>query len=67
MPIYVGKECKRFEVPVKFLSVPAFQKLVKKFVNDDDRLDPKIDGPLVLECGAEFFDLFLKLAKENLI
>lgn len=64
VPIYVGEEGKKYEVPVKYLSTPAFQELITRFL-DDDQVEPKINGPIVLVCRIESFDQFLKFAKKN--
>ncbi|KAK7825377.1 auxin-induced protein 10a5 [Quercus suber] len=59
--MYVGEERKRYEVPVKYLSLPAFQEL---FVHlQEDELQAKIEGPIMLACKIEEFDQLLKLAK----
>ncbi|KAJ0089120.1 hypothetical protein Patl1_31523 [Pistacia atlantica] len=61
--IYVGEEAKRYEVPVKYVSFPPFQELMKQ--SEDDELDFKIDGPIKLSCTPEIFECqILKLAKK---
>jgi SAUR family protein len=60
--LYVGKEKKRYEVPVKYLLHPSIQKLIIKSQHGD--LETKIDGPIELECKAQFFDDLLILVKE---
>ncbi|KAK9290824.1 hypothetical protein L1049_009002 [Liquidambar formosana] len=62
VPLYVGKEGKRYEVPVKYLSYPTFQALIRQSVADEREI--KIEGPIVLPCKTEIFDQILKLAKE---
>ena len=59
--LYVGEERKRYEVPVKYLSLPAFQELIVQ--SQADELEPKIQGPIMLACRTEEFDQLLKLAK----
>ncbi|CAB4320263.1 unnamed protein product [Prunus armeniaca] len=60
IPVYV--EGKRYKVPLKYLSRPAFQKLLQK--SQTDVLDPKIEGPLVLRCTADDFHKSLENFKE---
>ncbi|XP_023905913.2 auxin-responsive protein SAUR20-like [Quercus suber] len=59
--MYVGEERKRYEVPVKYLSLPAFQELFVQ--SQEDELEAKIEGPIMLACKTEEFDQLLKLAK----
>ncbi|KAK7834553.1 auxin-induced protein 10a5 [Quercus suber] len=59
--LYVGEEMKRYEIPVKYLSLPAFQELIVQ--SQADELEPKIQGPIMLACRTEEFDQLLKLAK----
>ena len=59
--LYVGEEKKRYEIPVKYLSLPAFQELIVQ--SQADELEPKIQGPIMLACRTEEFDQLLKLAK----
>ncbi|KAK8556355.1 hypothetical protein V6N13_064392 [Hibiscus sabdariffa] len=63
--IYVRKETKRFEVPVKYLSSAAFQKLLSRSQGHD--LDAKIDGPIRFGCTSESFKQVLKDAKHHFI
>ncbi|KAL6269855.1 hypothetical protein ACE6H2_026766 [Prunus campanulata] len=53
IPVYV--EGKRYKVPLKYLSRPAFQKLIEK--SQTDVFDPKIEGPLLCfdRCTAYDF------------
>ena len=60
--VYVGKEKKRYELPVKYLSHPTMQDLMVQSQHGD--LDPKIEGPIVLACRTQFFDGLLLLFKE---
>ena len=59
--LYVGEEKKRYEIPVKYLSLPAFQELIVQ--SQADELEPKKQGPIMLACRTEEFDQLLKLAK----
>ena len=59
--VYVGEERKRYEVGVKYLSLPEFQELIVQ--SHADEIEPKIEGPLMLACRTEEFDQLLKLAK----
>ena len=59
--LYVGEEKKRYEIPVKYLSLPAFQELIVQ--SQADELEPKIQGPIMLACRTDEFDQLLKLAK----
>ena len=59
--LYVGEERKRYEVPVKYLSLPAFQELIVQ--SQADELEAKIEGPIMLACKTEEFDQLLKQAK----
>ncbi|GMI92968.1 hypothetical protein HRI_002966100 [Hibiscus trionum] len=65
VPIYVGKETKRFEVPIKYLSSAAFQELLVWSQGDD--LDAKIDGPIRIGCSSKSFKQALKDAKHHFI
>lgn len=60
IPVYVGR--KRYKVPLKYLSHPAFQKLLDK--SQTDVFDPKIEGPLVLRCTDDDFHKSLENFKE---
>ncbi|KAJ0113411.1 hypothetical protein Patl1_01011 [Pistacia atlantica] len=60
--MYVGEELKRYQVPLKYLSLPKFQELIMQSQGDD--LDVKVDGPITLACTTETFDKLLKLAKK---
>uniref|UniRef100_A0A7N2RB60 Uncharacterized protein n=1 Tax=Quercus lobata TaxID=97700 RepID=A0A7N2RB60_QUELO len=59
--LYVGEERKRYEVLVKYLSLPAFEELIVQ--SQADELEAKIEGPIMLACKTEEFDQLLKLAK----
>ncbi|KAM4070175.1 hypothetical protein ACB094_12G144700 [Castanea mollissima] len=59
--LYVGEEKKRYEIPVKYLSLPAIQELIVQ--SQADELEPKIQGPIMLACRTDEFDQLLKLAK----
>ena len=61
--IYVRNLEKRYEVPLKYLSLPSFQELIVQ--SQPDELDIKIDGPIVLACSTEVFDQFLSMAKAS--
>ncbi|KAJ9184924.1 hypothetical protein P3X46_004609 [Hevea brasiliensis] len=61
IPMYVGDEGKRYQVPVENLRFPGLQELIKQSLDDD--LDSKIDGPIVLACTTDEFDQILKLAE----
>jgi SAUR family protein len=58
--VYVGEEKRRYEVPVKYLSLPTFQDLMVQA--EPVELEPKIEGPIMLACTTEIFDQLLKLA-----
>ena len=60
--VYVGKEKKRYELPVKYLSHHAIQDLMVQSQHGD--LEPKIEGPIVLACKTQFFDRLLFSIKE---
>ncbi|OMO78079.1 Auxin responsive SAUR protein [Corchorus capsularis] len=68
--MYVGEEGKRYQVPIKFLSCPSFIKQVlmqSSQEEDDDDLDPKIDGPIMIRhCTSETFEQILKAAKHHI-
>ena len=57
----MGEEKKKYEIPVKYLSLPAFQELIVQ--SQADELEPKIQGPIMLACRTEEFDQLLKLAE----
>ncbi|XWS22215.1 hypothetical protein CRYUN_Cryun29cG0015200 [Craigia yunnanensis] len=63
--MYVGKEAKRYEVPIKYLSSPAFQELLIR--SQDDDLETKIDGPITIACTPKRFKQLLKVAKHQKI
>ncbi|KAM4077529.1 hypothetical protein ACJW30_12G144800 [Castanea mollissima] len=63
--LYVGEEKKRYEIPLKYLSLPAFQELIVQ--SQADELEPKIQGPIMLACRTEEFDQLLKLAKVSTV
>ncbi|KAJ4842456.1 hypothetical protein Tsubulata_001808 [Turnera subulata] len=54
------EEEKRYQIPLQYLSHPAFLQLLKQYQDDPD---DKIDGPLKIPCTVEFFDRFLKFLK----
>lgn len=54
LAVYVGKEGKRYEVPVEYLSMRSFQEMILRFKLDN--LDTKIEGPLKLSCSTTFFE-----------
>ncbi|GMY25678.1 auxin-responsive protein saur50 [Fagus crenata] len=60
--LYVGKEKKRYEVPVKYLLHPSIQKLMIR--SQHGELETKIDGPIELACTTQFFEDLLILVKE---
>ncbi|XP_059428723.1 auxin-induced protein X15-like [Corylus avellana] len=51
--LYVGKEEKRYEVPVKYLSLQSFKELLAQ--SQPYELDIKNDGPIVLPCTIELY------------
>ena len=57
--MYVDKEAKRYEVPITYLSLQMFKELLMQS-QDQDHLDTKIDGPIVISCNLEIFDQLLK-------
>lgn len=59
--LYVGKEEKRYEVPVKYLSLRSFKELLAQ--SQPNELDIKNDGPIVLPCTTEAFNMLLREAK----
>ncbi|KAK6266239.1 hypothetical protein QUC31_017076 [Theobroma cacao] len=61
--MYVGEKAKRYEVPIKYLSSPAFQELLMR--SQDDDLDTKIDGPITIACTSKRFEQLLKVAKNH--
>ncbi|KAG5232769.1 hypothetical protein OIU78_027502 [Salix suchowensis] len=60
--MYVGEEGKRCEVPVKYLSNPVFQELLRRSQNQD--LDGKIEGAIRIPHSTAFFYQFLRIVKE---
>ncbi|KAF9670224.1 hypothetical protein SADUNF_Sadunf13G0046100 [Salix dunnii] len=60
--MYVGEEGERFEVPVKYLSNPVFQELLRRSQNQD--LDCKIEGAIRIPHSTAFFYQFLRIVKE---
>lgn len=66
LPVYVGEESTRYEVPVKYLSFSTFQELMIQQSQDHDELDTKILGPMKLACTPEIFDqTVLQLARSR--
>lgn len=63
VPVYVGKEEKMYEVPVKYLSLRSFQEVLAQSLPNE--LDNKNDGPIVLACTTEVFDRLLREAKAS--
>lgn len=61
--MYVGEEEKRYELPLKYLSSPAFLTLMIK--EGEDVHHVKIEGPIRLACKPAVFNQFLKLAQES--
>ncbi|WRX20276.1 Small auxin-up RNA - like 10 [Theobroma cacao] len=61
--MYVGEKAKRYEVPIKYLSSPAFQELLMR--SQDDDLDTKIDGPITVACTSKMFEQLLNVAKHQ--
>ncbi|KAI9180895.1 hypothetical protein LWI28_009178 [Acer negundo] len=59
--IYVGQDRKRYQVPLKYLSLPSFQQLIN--TSQGDVFDVKIDGPITLACPTHTFEQLLKIAK----
>ncbi|EEF33555.1 conserved hypothetical protein [Ricinus communis] len=57
--MYIGKERKRYEIPVTYLNYPMLKDLMKKLLQDGE-LECRIDGPIVLLCTAEVFDQVLE-------
>ncbi|KAJ4833332.1 hypothetical protein Tsubulata_000552 [Turnera subulata] len=53
--VCVGEEEKRYQVPVQYLSHPAFLQLLKQSQEDPD---DKIDGPIKILRSPDFFDHF---------
>ncbi|KAJ4708768.1 SAUR-like auxin-responsive protein family [Melia azedarach] len=58
VPMYVGEEHKRYDVPLKYLSLPEFKELMEQSENGD--FDFKINGPINLGCTSEAFDQLLR-------
>lgn len=54
LPVYVGEECKRYVVPLRYLSTPTFMALLSPLENG---IDTKIDGPIVLPCTPQTFEI----------
>ncbi|KAJ4728568.1 SAUR-like auxin-responsive protein family [Melia azedarach] len=64
VPMYVGEEHKkRYDVPVKYLSLPRFKELMEQ--SEDVDFDFKIDGPINLGCTTEALDQLLKQASQD--
>jgi len=68
VPMYVGKEEKLYEVPVKFLSLRSFQELMYQYHSQPvvDDLDFKNDGRIVLVCSTDVFDRLLSEANAKI-
>lgn len=58
--IYVGEEAKRYEVPIKFLSLQSFQQIISEFQDLDSQ---NRQGPIKLLCSTSSFDNFLMNAR----
>lgn len=61
VPLSVGEERKKYQVPLKYLSDPIIQLLIKK--SQPDVFDAKIGGPLEIACTTDTFDQLLKILK----
>ncbi|XVE80977.1 hypothetical protein DITRI_Ditri15bG0025200 [Diplodiscus trichospermus] len=56
--VYVGKEAKRYDVPLRYLSLPRFRLMVMRSHGND--LDINLDRPIIVDCTPEFFELLLE-------
>lgn len=57
--VYVGKESKRYDVPLMYLSLPRFQQMVVRSSAQGNIND--LDRPIIVDCNPETFELLLKL------
>jgi hypothetical protein len=65
--MYVGKEEKLYEVPVKFLLLQSFQELLEHYSQSVvDDLDIENGGPIVLTCSTDVFDWLLREANAKI-
>lgn len=63
--VLVGEEAKRYEIPVEYFWLPAFETFIQESPIGQEVLDIKIDGPIWLSCKTAEFDQFLKLEKKK--
>ncbi|XP_043687884.1 uncharacterized protein LOC122639120 [Telopea speciosissima] len=63
LPIYVGKESKRYFIPLKLLADPEFQELLKQSYGEE--LEPEIEGAIKLSCTIQRFEQVLKQLKRK--
>ncbi|URE33897.1 Auxin responsive protein [Musa troglodytarum] len=52
VPLYVGPEGKRFEVPARFLKLPVFVELLKRA---EEEYGFEQAGGLAIPCDSDFF------------
>ncbi|XP_024190362.1 auxin-responsive protein SAUR50-like [Rosa chinensis] len=56
--LFVGKEEKKYPVPLKYFTHPKLQELLKEY--QEPVFDPRFDEPIVLECSTEIFEQLLR-------
>ncbi|OMP06288.1 Auxin responsive SAUR protein [Corchorus olitorius] len=63
VPVYVGKEAKRYDVPAQYLSLPRFRQMMRQSQgrHDHNNLDTSNNRPIILSCSTEAFELLLEL------
>ncbi|KAL6138200.1 hypothetical protein ACLB2K_063485 [Fragaria x ananassa] len=52
--LFVGKDEKKYPVPLKYFTHPKLQEFLKEY--QEPVFDPRFGEPIVLECSTETFE-----------
>lgn len=63
--VLVGEEDKRYEVPLEYFWLPAFETFIQESPIGQEVLDIKTDGPIWLSYRTVEFHQFLKLEEKK--
>ncbi|KAL6138199.1 hypothetical protein ACLB2K_063484 [Fragaria x ananassa] len=61
--LFVGKEEKKYPVPLKYFTHPKLQELIKEY--QEPVFDPRFDEPIMVECSTETFEQLLRYIIKN--